>query len=242
MLLCRAPPSDWRCNVICMVFSLLVASGIGQWHRPRHRPRHAVNKVGVQASAVKATITPVAAEAGARAVSELSASRAWKAVQLHVLDKGEQPCFKSTIPLLAKALSKAEDNEGFNGLLEAVEPHLLSVCAEKTEYSIEEQHECMRCMNVMLRMQGKLNVDGAVEKLNRYGRSSECAGLCIVCASTQTAVVDRQTHVYRNCDLPILFLLALLRLGRGSVPSAAGDVISTVQVGHLRMTAALQIS
>lgn len=122
----------------------------------------------VQASALKAVIPPAAAEAGARAVSDLSAQRALQAVQQHVLDQGEQPCFKSTIPAISRALGKSQDQEGFAALLNAVEPNLLAVCAdEDSKYSMEEQHDCMKCMNLMLRMQGKVDIDAAVEKVNR---------------------------------------------------------------------------
>ena len=136
--------------------------------------------VHLQASATKADISPAAAEAGARAVSELSANRALKAVQQHVLAKGENPSFKTTIPKLAKALSKSEDKEGFEALLEAVEPHLLSICAAQdgeSEYSLDEQHECMRCMNLMIRMQGKLDIDAAVGKVNRCALAPSCSGV-----------------------------------------------------------------
>lgn len=149
--------------------------------------------VCVQVSAVKAALSPEAAEAGARAVSEVSAQRALKAVQQHVLEKGEQLCFKSTIPTLSKALAKAEDKAGFEALLEAVEPHLLSVCAAKedsqSEYSMEEQHDCMRCMNLMVRMQGKVDVTAAVEKVNRYGFHvffSTCSQQCSLLLQTNT--------------------------------------------------------
>lgn len=155
----------------------------------------------MQASAVKADISSAAAEAGARAVSGLSANRALRAVQQHVLAKGENPSFKTTIPMLSKALVKEEDKEGFEVLLEAVEPHLLSICAAadgESEYSIEEQHECMRCMNLMIRMQGKLDIDAAVEKVNRCEMSrarNQCADYdssfrtlrlhhCSICRST----------------------------------------------------------
>lgn len=134
----------------------------------------------VQAHVLKVELSPAAAEAGARAVSDLAASKAWEVIQTHLISKGEQPCFRTTLPKLFTNLVAADEAVSFEELVTAVEPHILqvsgaSVVPEQPEVeglsaagSLQEQHDGMRCLNLMLRQQAKLDVDKAVMNVHRY--------------------------------------------------------------------------
>jgi hypothetical protein len=134
----------------------------------------------VQARALNVDLSPDAAEAGARAVSDLAAKKAWEVVQEHLISKGEQPCFRNTLPKLFINLVAAEEAASFAELVAAVEPNLLRISGTTRlagalvggdasgTASMREQHDSMRCLNLMLRQQAKLDVDQAVANVHRY--------------------------------------------------------------------------
>lgn len=107
----------------------------------------------------------------------MSATKACEVLHAHVLSKGVQPCSKTTLPVLFRELKNAGAGPAFQELVLAVEPGLLqasgytagddAVAAQQIG-SLQDQHDAMRCLNMMVRQLAKLDVGGAVARVKAY--------------------------------------------------------------------------
>eukprot|EP00892_Ulva_mutabilis_P007762 jgi/Ulvmu1/5358/UM022_0152.1 len=134
-------------------------------------------EVLTEARITKSDLSPEAAEAGVRAVASVSVVKACEVLHTHLLSKGIQPCFNTTLPLLFRELKISENSSAFEELVAAVEPGLmqssgiLGGSAEEAgdqSGSLKDQQDAMRCLNMMLRQFAKLDVDGAVDRVRSY--------------------------------------------------------------------------
>lgn len=107
----------------------------------------------------------------------MSATKACEVLHAHVISKGVQPCSKTTLPLLFRELKVAEEASAFQQLMAAVEPGLLQAsgatagddeASTEQANSLQEQHDAMRCLNMMARQLAKLDVGDAVSRVRSY--------------------------------------------------------------------------